>query len=265
MALTVRAAPSPSRAHARRLPVAARDEMPIDPRKRSCPAMPSPWYVHPFEAHERGVMGDLRYYSRNASVAERSELFATACWRLYGDYFRSDGTRGKKPQWLCPASEQGAGFEGAPNAYNAREWVETDAVQAMLYYLSSGDFYRMCNDAGREAELNAAGMDEDTRKDEIQRASNVLTSYYDVQVDNTLREAIRVHLNERDDRWNLENGRFPEKPETPTRSQKKPPASADRENEHAGRKTMSIDVHESGKSAGGGGIRRNASVALQPR
>ena len=45
--------------------------MPIDPRKRSCPAMPSPWYVHPFEAHERGVMGDLRYYSRNASVAER--------------------------------------------------------------------------------------------------------------------------------------------------------------------------------------------------
>ena len=92
-----------------------------------------------------------------------------------------------------------------------------------------------------------------------------MTSYYDVQVDNTLREAIRVHLNERDDRWNLENGRFPEKPETPTRSQKKPPASADRENEHAGRKTMSIDVHESGKSAGGGGIRRNASVALQPR
>jgi hypothetical protein len=34
-------------------------------------------------------------------------------------------------------------IEGTPNAYNSSAWVETDAVNSMLYYLSSGDFFRM--------------------------------------------------------------------------------------------------------------------------
>ena len=33
--------------------------MVVDPRKRACEARPSPWYVHPFEAHERGSATSL--------------------------------------------------------------------------------------------------------------------------------------------------------------------------------------------------------------
>lgn len=57
----------------------------IDPRKRSCPVMPSPWYVHPFEAHERGATLDLRFYSRNLGDAARAELYCDVLWKLYGE------------------------------------------------------------------------------------------------------------------------------------------------------------------------------------
>ena len=51
--------------------------------------MPSPWYVHPFEAHERGATLDLRFYSRNLSDGARAELFSDVLWKLYGE--GSDG------------------------------------------------------------------------------------------------------------------------------------------------------------------------------
>lgn len=103
-------------------------------------------------------------------------------------------------------------LEGTPNAYNATAWVETDAVNSMLYYLSSGDFFRMCNDQSRELELNTAGMGDAEAREELHRASNVLTSYYDIQVDGTLRDTIRAHLNDRDHRWLMGH---PDVPATP--------------------------------------------------
>lgn len=124
-----------------------------------------------------------------------------------GDYFRhSPKEEGKKRTWFCPALDQTVKVEGTPNAYNATAWVETDAVNSMLYYLSSGDFFRMCNDQSRELELNTAGMGDAAAREELHRASNVLTSYYDIQVDGTLRDAIRAHLNDRDHRWLMVGG-----------------------------------------------------------
>jgi|AntAceMinimDraft_5_1070358.scaffolds.fasta_scaffold11510_4 hypothetical protein len=46
--------------------------------------MPSPWYVHPFEAHERGATTDLRFYSRSMGDGARAELFSDVLWKLYG-------------------------------------------------------------------------------------------------------------------------------------------------------------------------------------
>jgi hypothetical protein len=39
----------------------------------------------------------------------------------------------------------------------------------------------MCNDESRELEMNCAGMCEADARDELHRASNVLTAYYDIQ------------------------------------------------------------------------------------
>ena len=62
----------------------------------------------------------------------------------FGDYFRVEPkTKDKRRTWYCPALEQKVKIEGTPNAYNSSAWVETDAVNSMLYYLSSGDFFRM--------------------------------------------------------------------------------------------------------------------------
>ena len=134
-----------------------------------------------------------------------------------GDYFRR-APNDKKRAWFCPALDQkGLKVDGTPNAYNAAAWVETDAVNSMLYYLSSGDFYRMCNDQSRELELNCAGASDAEAREELHRASNVLTSYYDIQVDGTLREAIRAHLNDRDDRWLMGRPGVPPTPPTTTK------------------------------------------------
>jgi hypothetical protein len=43
--------------------------------------MPSPWYVHPFEAHMRGATGELKYYSRHMDDSSRAELFANVLWQ----------------------------------------------------------------------------------------------------------------------------------------------------------------------------------------
>lgn len=88
----------------------------------------------------------------------------------------------------------------------------------MLYYLSSGDFFRMCNDQSRELELNTAGLGDAEAREELHRASNVLTSYYDIQVDGTLRDAIRAHLNERDQRWLMGHPGVPATPPKAKRS-----------------------------------------------
>jgi hypothetical protein len=55
-------------------------------------------------------------------------------------------------------------------------------------------------------------------REELHRASNVLTSYYDIQVDSTLRDAIRTHLNNRDHRWLMGHPGIPATPAKRTRS-----------------------------------------------
>ena len=84
---TLRAAPPPlsrRKQHSARKRVAHTSvKIPrLDPRKR--PVMPSPWYVHPFEAYQRGATLDLRFYSRDSDDAARAELFCDVLWKLYG-------------------------------------------------------------------------------------------------------------------------------------------------------------------------------------
>ena len=159
--------------------------MAVDPRKRTAAAQPSPWYVHPFEAHDRGATHLLVYYTRSLNDSQRGELFADVLHRLYGDYYRHAPKReGESMVWYCPAMDQrGADIEGTLNADNAVEWVEVDALHSMLVYLASGDFFRLCNDFARELELNTAMMSAEEAREELHRASNVLTAYYDIQVD----------------------------------------------------------------------------------
>ena len=90
--------------------------MAIDPRKRTAAAQPSPWYVHPFEAHTRGATNLLVYYTRSLSDSQRGELFADVLHRLYGDYYRHAPKReGESMRWYCPAKNQrGADIEGLP-------------------------------------------------------------------------------------------------------------------------------------------------------
>ena len=102
-------------------------------------------------------------------------------------------------RWYCPAKNQrGADIEGTPNADNAVVWVEVDALHSMLVYLASGDFFRLCNDFARELELDTAMMSAEEAREEIHRASNVLTAYYDIQVDVGLRDAIVEHITKHD-------------------------------------------------------------------
>jgi hypothetical protein len=216
-------------------------DMAVDPRKRTAAAQPSPWYVHPFEAHDRGATHLLVYYTRSLNDSQRGELFADVLHRLYGDYYRHAPKReGKSMVWYCPAIDQrGADIEGTPNADNAVEWVEVDALHSMLVYLASGDFFRLCNDFARELELNTAMMSAEEAREELHRASNVLTAYYDIQVDVGLRDAIVEHITEHDPRW-LRNA--PADPDTPpTRvvwrrrsAASTPDGSSDKENDGDG-------------------------------
>lgn len=215
--------------------------MAIDPRKRTAAAQPSPWYVHPFEAHTRGATNLLVYYTRSLSDSQRGELFADVLHRLYGDYYRHAPKReGESMRWYCPAKNQrGADIEGTPNADNAVVWVEVDALHSMLVYLASGDFFRLCNDFARELELDTAMMSAEEAREEIHRASNVLTAYYDIQVDVGLRDAIVEHITKHDPRW-LRNA--PADPDTPpTRvawrrrsAASTPDGSSDKENDDDG-------------------------------
>ena len=111
--------------------------MVVDPRKRACEARPSPWYVHPFEAHERGAIGLLVHYSRKLCDADRAAIFADVLFKLYGDYFRHGPRReGKKTVWYCPAIDQkGNEIDGMPDANNAVEWVEV----CLLYTSDAAD------------------------------------------------------------------------------------------------------------------------------
>lgn len=88
----------------------------------------------------------------------------------------------------------------------------------MLCYLSSGDFFRMCHDQSRELELETAGASEPEAREELRRASNVLTSFYDIQTDSMLRDAIRVHLNKFDQRWLMGHPGLPPTPPTTQRA-----------------------------------------------
>ena len=220
--------------------------MVVDPRKRACEARPSPWYVHPFKAHERGAIGLLVHYSRKLCDADRAAIFADVLFKLYGDYFRHGPRReGKKTVWYCPAIDQkGNEIDGMPDANNAVEWVEVDAIDSMLYYLSSADMFRLCSDFTRELELNTAGMTAEESRDELHRASNVLTAYHDFQMDDALIDAIYAHLEKRDARWFRGAPSLPETPPTRGRDARRAASCGEeKENEDADAKWRRRLVH----------------------
>ena len=178
--------------------------MEVEPRKRKYQVVPSPWYVHPFEVNDRGVPKLLPYYDRNAPEANRAEFFSDVLFALYGDYFRhTPRCSGAKLVWYCPAADQKDNvIVGELDAKNAVEWVQVpDAVDTMSDYLSSGDFYRVCNDTARDLEMNTVAMTTDQSNVELRRVGNVLTSFSDLSMDDSLYAALKRHLRENDSRW----------------------------------------------------------------
>ena len=81
-------------------------------------------------------------------------------------------------------------------------------------------------------------MSAEEAREELHRASNVLTAYYDIQVDVGLRDAIVEHITEHDPRW-LRNA--PADPDRPRRASCEvplrrvhPDGSSDKENDGDG-------------------------------